>query len=175
LDRVVVDTAPTGHTLRLLAAPSLLGKVAELLNSLQAHHRTVVSALRGSYRTDDSDSLIVELDRDGEALAALLRDRESTTLTWVTLPEPMALEETADAIAALEAGGIHVARLIVNRVTLPPPQPCDWCEARMRFETRAVAPVARRFAGREILAMPELAKEPRGVSALRAAAGSLGS
>ena len=168
-DRVVVDTAPTGHTLRLLAAPSLLGKVAALLNSLQEHHRTVVSALRGSYRTDDADSLIVELDRDGDALAALLRDRESTTITWVTLPEPMALEETADALTALEAGGIHVARLIVNRVTAPPPQPCAWCEGRMRFEARAVAPVTRRFAGREILAMPELAKEPRGVSALRSA------
>jgi arsenite-transporting ATPase len=168
-DRVVVDTAPTGHTLRLLASPALLGKVAALLDSLQAHHRAVVSALRGSYRADAADSLIVELDRDGEALAALLRDRVRSEIVWVTLPEPMALEESSDAIVALESSGIHVDRLIVNRITAPPPQPCGWCEARRRFEARAVAPVTRRFAGREILAIPELAREPRGLAALREA------
>ncbi len=172
-DRVVVDTAPTGHTLRLLSAPALLGKVATLLDSLQSHHRVVVSVLRGAYRSDAADSLIVELDREGEALATLLRDREATHLTWVTLPEPMALEETSDALEALEADGIRVSRLIVNRMTAPPPQHCQWCEGRMRFEARALAPVARRFAGREILAMSELAREPRGVAALRAAAKSL--
>ena len=46
-DRIVVDTALTGHTLRLLAAPALLGRVAGVLDTLQAHHRAVVAALRG--------------------------------------------------------------------------------------------------------------------------------
>jgi len=171
---VIVDTAPTGHTLRLLASPALLGKVAVLLDRLQSHHRAVVSALRGSYRADEADSMIVEMDRDGEALAAMLRDRANTTVTWVTLPEPMALEETSDALGSLEAAGIHVQRLIVNRLTAPPPQPCTWCDARRRFESRAIGPVARRFAGREILAMPDLSPEPRGVPALRRAAKAMG-
>jgi arsenite/tail-anchored protein-transporting ATPase len=193
-ERVVVDTAPTGHTLRLLAAPALLSRVAGVLDSLQAHHRTVVSALRGAYQSDAADSLIVELDRDGDALAATLRDRRVTSVSWITLPEPMALEETSDAIAALEASGIHVDRLIVNRTTprpgeapggtvapkpqsgeggLVPPKPqsgeggCGWCEARHRFEARALAPVARRFPGQEILALPEADREPQGIAALR--------
>ena len=117
---VIVDTAPTGHTLRLLAAPALLGRVAGVLDSLQSHHRAVVSALRGSYRGDAADSLIAELEREGEGLAAMLRDREASEVTWVTLPEPMALEETSDALAALAAAGIPVRRLIVNRVTPSP-------------------------------------------------------
>ena len=170
---VVVDTAPTGHTLRLLAAPVLLGRVAGLLNSLHSHHRAVVSALRGAYRTDAADALILEMDREGEELGALLRDPGISDIAWVTLPEPMALEETSDAIAALEAAGIHVGRLIVNRMTAPPPGRCAWCDARRRFEARALAPLARRFRGREIVAFPELAHEPRGVAALRAAAQSL--
>lgn len=171
--RVVVDTAPTGHTLRLLAAPVLLGRVASLLDSLQSHHRAVVSALRGSYRSDAADSMIVELDREGETLAGMLRDRAHTELTWVTLPEPMALEETSDAIGALDTSGIHVSRLVVNRMTAPPPDPCGWCDGRRQFEARALAPVARRFSACEILAMPELSKEPRGVPALRGAAAAL--
>jgi arsenite-transporting ATPase len=169
---VVVDTAPTGHTLRLLAAPALLGRVAAVLDSLQAHHRTVVSALRGAYHTDAADSLIVELDRDGEALVAALRDRDATTVSWITLPEPMSLEETSDAIAALDASGIRVDRLIVNRMT-PHDRDCEWCEARRRFEARALAPAARRFAGPEILVLPEADREPQGIAALRELATTL--
>ena len=169
-ERVVVDTAPTGHTLRLLSAPSLLARVAALLDSLQSHHRAVVSALRGSYRADAADAVIGELEHEGEELAAMLRDGQSTQLTWVTIPEPMALEETSDAIAQLDAAGIRVGRLVVNRMTPRPPSECDWCSSRRMFESRALAPVARRFRGRKILAFPELAHEPRGVRALRAAA-----
>ena len=168
-DAVVVDTAPTGHTLRLLAAPALLGRAAALLDGLHSHHRAVVSALRGSYRADAADALIADLDGEGGSLAALLR-AETTEISWVTLPEPMALEETADAIAALDAVGIRVRRLVVNRVT---PQAgragCAWCGARRRFESRALRPVTERFGhGREIVTYPELDREPRGVRALSA-------
>ena len=119
-DTVIVDTAPTGHTLRLLAAPALLGRVAGMLDNLQSHHRAVVAALRGAYQADAADALIVELAGEGEALAAMLRDRGTSEVTWVTLPEPMALEETADALASLAAAGIAVKRMIVNRVTPHP-------------------------------------------------------
>jgi arsenite-transporting ATPase len=205
-DTVIVDTAPTGHTLRLLAAPALLGRVAGVLDSLQAHHRAVVAALRGGYSGDAADSLIVELEQEGDALASMLRDPAASEVSWVTLPEPMALEETADAIASLSAVGIHVRRLIVNRLTpgeLVPPKPrrgrgepvppkrrrgegepvppkprsgegeCAWCEARRRFEARALVPVARRFADLELLALPDLPREPRGMVMLRAAAAAL--
>ena len=171
-EEIVVDTAPTGHTLRLLAAPALLGRVAGVLDNLQAHHRSVVAALRGSYRGDAADTLIGELERDGEALAAMLRDPSASEVTWVTLPEPMALEETSDALALLQSAGIPVRRLIVNRVT-PASRGCEWCRARNRFEARALAPVARRFGSLELLALPELAKEPRGVAALRKASAEL--
>jgi arsenite-transporting ATPase len=217
-DTVIVDTAPTGHTLRLLAAPALLGRVAGVLDSLQAHHRAVVAALRGGYSGDAADSLIVELEQEGDALASMLRDPAASEVSWVTLPEPMALEETADAIASLSAVGIHVRRLIVNRLTpgeLVPPKPrrgrgepvppkrrrgegepvppkprrgegepvppkprsgegeCAWCEARRRFEARALVPVAKRFADLELLALPDLPREPRGVVMLREAAAAL--
>ena len=172
-DEVVVDTAPTGHTLRLLAAPALLERVARLLDSLHAHHRDVVSALRGRYVADSADRLITELDRDGASLAAMLRDEQVTRFSWVTLAEPMALEETSDAIRSLARAGLMVRDLIVNRVTPVPPGPCGWCAARRRVEARAIAPLQRRFSDLRILKLPELSDEPRGVASLRKVAASL--
>jgi arsenite-transporting ATPase len=172
-DHVIVDTAPTGHTLRLLEAPALLSRVAAVLDALQSHHRAVVSALRGSYMADASDAVIQELDRDGRELAGLLRNSGTTEVVWVTLPEPMALEETADAIAALETAGIRIARLIVNRVAPADRHGCDLCEARRRFESRALVPLARRFRDRQIETLPDQDQEPRGVPALVRAARTL--
>src|SRR5258708_36090269 len=156
--------------------PALLGRVAGVLDALQAHHGIVVSALRGSYARDEADALIEELDRDGRALATMLRDPAQTVVTWVTLPEPMALEETADALRALDAAGVRVSRLIVNRMTPPdgetvppkprsgggepvPPKPrsgegaCAWCDARRRFVARALAPLTCRFGDPGVLAL----------------------
>jgi arsenite-transporting ATPase len=172
---VVVDTAPTGHTLRLLTSPALFARLAAVLDALQSHHRTVVSALRGFYVAEPADALVAEVIEDANAMTALLRDGRSTELIWVTLPEPAALEETADAVTFLEGAGMHVRRLIVNRVTPPPPTPCEWCDARRRFEARALAPVARRFRDREIQWLPEIDREPRGITDLRTLARSLGS
>jgi arsenite-transporting ATPase len=128
-----------------------------------------VSALRGSYAEQPSDRLVHGIAADAERLSSVLRDAAVCEFCWVTLPEPASLEETWDALTTLERSGLAVRRLIVNRVTPAPSEPCEWCEGRRRFESRALAPVASRFHGREIAALPELEREPRGVAALKAA------
>lgn len=172
--KVVIDTAPTGHTLRLFNSPALFARLAAVLDTLQAHHRTVVTALRGFYAAEPADGLVAQMAADADGMAKRLRDPASTDFVWVTLPEPAALAETADAVSALATSGIQVGRLIVNRLTRPPDRPCAWCDARRQFEARALAPVARRFRGRDIQALPAFDAEPRGVPQLRRAVRALG-
>lgn len=170
-DVVVVDTAPTGHTLRLLTSPALLVRVSRVLDAVHSHHREVVAALRGHYDADHADALIEGLDRDGRMLDALLRDSRRTHVSWVSLPEPMALEETADAFAILRAHGLGPADLIVNRVT--PPAACRWCRARRAVEARAMAPILRRFRDVPVRFAPDFRTEPRGRAALAQLARSI--
>ena len=165
---VVVDTAPTGHTLRLLAMPETVRRIAAVLDDMYARHRFVAERFGGGHRPDASDAVISELEAEGRALSELLRDPTRCAFTWVLLPEPLALEEAADGVGTLERRGLSVGELIVNRVTTPPPGRCAICVDRRQAERAAVAEARRRFHGRRLRLVPQADAEPRGVAALRA-------
>jgi len=165
-DLVVVDTAPTGHTLRLLAMPETLARIAAVLDEISAKHRFLAESLSGAVRRDAADAVVSEIAGEAESLGRLLRDDERARFTWVMLPETLALEETRDALATLEAGGIRVREIVVNRVT-PPGPPCRLCEPRRASERRVLAEARRAFPGRALRLVADDGSEPRGPAALR--------
>ncbi len=146
-DLIVVDTAPTGHTLRMLAMPETLLAVARLFDRMQEKHRVVVEALRGSWQPDGDDRVIAGMSQEADDLAAMLRDESRATMSWVSLAEPMAVEETLDAVRSLAARGLTVGGIVLNRLTPEPPSPCRWCAARRDFEAGAIAMLRRRLGG----------------------------
>ena len=113
-DRVVLDTAPTGHTLRLLALPDTFRALVTLLDTMQAKHRFMVSALTHRYRPDAADAFIGDLRGKIDRLRALLTDRARTGVVLVTRPEPVVVAETARYAEALGARGIAVRAIVVN-------------------------------------------------------------
>jgi arsenite-transporting ATPase len=167
-DDIVVDTAPTGHTLRLLAMPDTLRRIAGVLDAMHAKHRFLAGSLGAGYTPDAADALIARLDADGAALQDLLRDPRRAVVAWLTLPEPMALAETDDALRALAGAGLAVRELVVNRVITTRDPGCAACRARAAQERRALG-VARRLAGeRPVRVVPLQRDEPRGLRGLRA-------
>jgi arsenite-transporting ATPase len=174
-ERIIVDTAPTGHLLRMLEMPAVLERIAHLFDQMHAKHRVMVQALRGAWRPDSADVLIEAIDRQAQEMRRLLRDRTHAAVSWVTLPERMSVEETADALRFMRERDITVDTVIVNRRTPPPPQSCRWCEARMREERQAVRDLARRpgLKGVRLLEIPAAEREPRGIAALAAVAAAL--
>ncbi len=175
-EQVIVDTAPTGHLLRMLEMPATLDGLARVFDHMQAKHRILVDALRGGYTPDAADGLIGEIAERGRELHALLRDPARTVLSWVTVPERMAVEETRDGLAWLRGQGMSIDRVIVNRLTPAPPTRCAWCSGRRRAERRAVAALleAPEVHGLAVVPLGAAPVEPRGIRALAAIGAELG-
>jgi arsenite-transporting ATPase len=171
-DQVVVDTAPTGHTLRLLEMPETLQRIAAVLDDMQAKHRLLAESLGGLWTGDAADHLIRDIDEEGAGLSSLLRDPARAAFVWMLLPEAMAAAEAEDGLAALARAGIAVDEVVVNRVT-PPGARCPLCDGRRRAEAQVIATLAARLGARRLRFLPELDEEPRGAAALERVARAL--
>lgn len=167
-DIVIVDTAPTGHTLRMLDTPGTLRALAGVFDGMQAKHRVIVEALRGRWSPDAEDALIDEMADEGERLAGMLRNPARVTFRWITLPERMAIEETADAAAELSGRRLLLSDIIVNRITPAPSRRCAWCDARRAAEDLSVRAFRERLPDVRLIGLVERDVEPRGLRALRA-------
>ncbi len=166
-DLIVVDTAPTGHTLRLLSAPETVAAVAGVLDALQQEHRLMRNQLaRVGGKPEASDRLIALLAQQARETTERLRDPAQTMFHWVTLPEELSLAESEDGIRTLERSGMRVPEIIVNNV-LPDAPPCPICDRRRADERRVIASIRRRLGrGRRIVPIPAATREPRGGRAL---------
>ncbi|HET7041742.1 MAG TPA: ArsA family ATPase, partial [Gemmatimonadales bacterium] len=152
-DQVIVDAAPTAHTLRLLAVPEAIRRFAGVLDRLQERHRWMAERFGGVWRPDESDALAADLAAQGKEVEERLRDPERCQVFWVMLPEVLSLEETRDALAVLDREGIPVREVIVNRV-----QPRDG---------EVIAEIRTALVGRTLRFLTEEEKEPIGKTALR--------
>ena len=112
--RIVLDTAPTGHTLRLLNLPQSFAALVRLLDAMQEKHRFMVRALTHRYRADSADALIAELRGRVETLQWTLSDPTKTAAVLVARPEPVVVAESTRYLGALAESGVSVAAILVN-------------------------------------------------------------
>jgi arsenite-transporting ATPase len=174
-DEVVLDTAPTAHTLRLLAAPEALRSFVDILDRLQGRHRALARHFAGAYTPDSADAFVAGLESRARDLHALLRDPGRSSLAWILLPEALPLAETRDAVAALAEAGIPVREILVNRVLPPDSGPCPLCQARRADQEESIRHIGEAFPGIPLRLIPEVEGEPRGKGGLRKLGRSLAS
>jgi arsenite-transporting ATPase len=126
---IVVDTAPTGHFLRLIDLPQSAGEWLREFMRILLRYRELIPA----------GSLGEELLRASRSLHALRDTLQSddASVIVVTRPERIVVAETERLLGELRARGLRVGGVIANYVT--PETDCT-CDASMRaYELAALA------------------------------------
>jgi arsenite/tail-anchored protein-transporting ATPase len=146
--RVIIDTAPTGHTLRLLNLPHSFAAIVRLLDAMQEKHRFMVRALTHRYRPDAADALISELRQRVDLLQRTLTDPAKTSAVVVTRPEAVVIAESVRYLDALAESHIAVAAILIN----------TW---RSGTEERTgIAPLLERVSSIPLYTAPRLPSDP---------------
>src|SRR5437899_6310812 len=155
-DVVVVDTAPTGHSLRLLQLPGkALGWVHALLAILLKYRRVIGLGDLARTLTDTARRL--------RELQELLRDPARALFVPVTRAAALPRMETERLLRALRRLGIPTGPVLVNALT---PAGCGRCGRAAAVEAGEVAALRRRTPA--MLATPAVAPPPRGARQLLA-------
>ncbi|MCC5869180.1 MAG: ArsA family ATPase [Gammaproteobacteria bacterium] len=166
-ERVVFDTAPTGHTLRLLTMPALMGVwIDGLLQRRAARHEERAGWLAAREVPADPVFELLQqrrsrLDRARE----ILLDSHNTGIVFVLVPEALPVAETRRGIDELAAHGLGTAGLVINRL-LPEVIEDDFFRQRKACERQWLARIERMFAGLPQLRLPLLAGEVDSAAAL---------
>jgi arsenite-transporting ATPase len=190
-DRVVIDTAPTGHTLRLLELPEMLDSMVGRLLSMREKFSGMMEGFKGMFGVGGDDAEAPDLDelRDRiERLRAVLQDPTRTDFRVVMVPEEMSVVESERLVARLDEFSIPVNTVVVNRVmenladvaevdpewvVSPNLDDCEFCQRRWDVQQRALRRATDLFRGHDVKRVPLLADEVRGERALRVVAACL--
>ena len=158
-DRYVVDTAPTGHALRLLQMPSVLEGWLEAVEAFLGKHRYMASVF-GSTAEDPVEAFIERLTESFDAVSGAWTDAEVTRFVPVMNAEPMSLAETARLLESLDELGVSAPEIVVNRWA--PADGSGTVADLARSQREAMAAAGAEVLARSLWVVPLLGGEPRG-------------
>jgi len=143
---LVVDTAPTGHTLRMLGSAEHFRQFADALDSMQQKHRDIVQQLTRRSVRDAIDDFIDDFEARARRRRELLTDPKRTAFVPVLLSDSWVVEQTKRLIDEVRADGIDVPFAILNRAA--PECDCARCREQAKrdeqvMKTLSVVPLKR--------------------------------
>jgi arsenite-transporting ATPase len=159
-DRIIVDTAPTGHTLRLLEMPDLIHRWLLALDTLLAKHRYMRRRFTRNHQLDHLDEFLLSMNDDLTAMQNLLTDTQHCRFVLVLQAESMIVEESIDLINTLDERHIPRNHIVVNQ--LQPAHDCEWCSDQHARQVQALKTAFASLTDSVFWGLPMVAVEPRG-------------
>jgi arsenite-transporting ATPase len=155
-EKYVVDTAPTGHALRLLSSPVLLDEWMK--------YRYMIESFSGDYKEDEADVMLLNLKKTVKRIAAILSNSLQSEFIPVCIPEDMAIMETDRLLKELEVFKISSRQMILNNVMES--EDSGFCRQRKAAQSKYLLKVADIFKKMQVVIVPVFPEEIKGVSAL---------
>jgi len=171
--QIVIDTAPSGHTSRLLRLPEVFSRMVTALDHMADKHRFIVAHFaRRRLVADDVDILLFDLNERIKRVQNLLFGQDSTSFALVSIPEAMSVRETERYLDSLRSEGVSVTDLIINRVE-EEHEGCKFCHARVVSQKPWLAELKRRFSDLAQHRVPLFAGDVRGLELLELVGGQI--
>ncbi len=163
-DKYVVDTAPTGHALRLISSPKLLDDWIKVAAKMRWKYRYMVTSFTGSYNPDNVDTFLLNLKKTVKRIENILKNKTKCEFIPVCIPEEMAILETSRLLADLSTSGINARQIIVNNVMVS--DGCDFCIRRKAGQMPHLEEISSLFYEFNRVEVPMFAEEIKGHEAL---------
>ncbi|PRP76427.1 Arsenite-Antimonite (ArsAB) Efflux Family [Planoprotostelium fungivorum] len=183
-DVVVFDTAPTGHTLRLLSFPSTLGrsmgKLFEIKNRFSGLFNQFGSMMGGGLDLNTMTDKFETMKAVIEEVNKQFKDPNLTTFVCVCIPEFLSLYETERLIQELAKYEIDTNTIIVNQVlfpdkgdndykfsySFPSDAHCTLCASRQNIQKKYLDQMSDLYEDFHVIKCPLLGQEIRGTPKL---------
>jgi len=126
-DVIVFDTAPTGHTLRLLAFPTTIGTAMDKVLALKNQFAGMIPQFQammggGGAGMPSEEMMLGKLEQMREVIERVnltFKDPTKTTFVCVCIPEFLSLYETERLVQELTKFDIDTHNIVVNQVLFP--------------------------------------------------------
>lgn len=172
-DVVIFDTAPTGHTLRLLSFPTLiekgLGKLMRIKSQVSPFLSNIASIMGlSNFNVDSLTQRLEDLLPLIKKINQQFRDKEMTTFVCVCISEFLSLYETERLVQELVRTEIDTHNIIVNQVLMlgSKESDCKMCNARMKIQRKYIDQIDDLYEDMHIIKLPLLQREVRGAKSV---------
>jgi len=171
-DMVVFDTAPTGHTLKLLQLPEMtqswlyrLIKMRRRLGGMMAGFKAIFGGDSGTSEQKAFDKL-EELKDQVEIARVHLTNAKETEFVAVTIPTIMAIWETERLIRALFEVAFPISQIFINQIQPQNPE-CAYCCSRYEGQQKILHKIQELYSEFDLVEIPMFEYEIRGIKRLR--------
>ena len=153
-DHVIIDTAPTGHALRLMTLPSIMQNWMEILLDKKTKVNQLKEEWGGNVEgLNTAREIIQNRIAKYKKLMHLFTDSEQSSFYYIMNAECISFQETIRAVKSLKDYNIKVASLLINKV-FTSEQLANMEESREKEQLEIIKDAKKQFKKIEIFQLP---------------------
>ncbi len=169
-DLVVWDTAPAGHTLRLLHLPQIFLRHLEAATKFYMNLYSYFEKLKESVKLKRSKRTLLEIISGWENLAekvvSFIRDSQKSEFIIVTIPEALGVKQTERIVKDFDEYQLKVNHLIVNYVITE--ADCEFHRIRKEMQQHYIQLLRELYAHRiQLIELPLMPHEIKGIERIQ--------